>query len=142
MSDIIDDELRRTFVAIADVLIPVYRDLPAASGADVGGEPLDRILTLRDDLNAPFFRGLRAAAGKPAEAAARALNDSDPKALAAIGLVASAAYYMNPEVRKKIGYPGQDRSPIDPDAPPEYLQDNLLQPVIARGAIYRSTPGR
>jgi hypothetical protein len=142
MSDIIDDELRRTFAAIADVLIPAYRDMPAASEAGVAGEPLDRILTLRDDLKAPFFRGVRAAIGKPAEASARSLNDSDPDALAAIGLVASAAYYMDPEVRKKIGYPGQDRSPIDPDAPPDYMQDNLLQPVIARGQIFRPTPGR
>jgi hypothetical protein len=142
VSDIIDDELRRAFVAIADVLIPAYGDLPAASGADVGGEPLDRILTLRDDVKATFVRGLRAVVGKPADAAARALNGSDPTALAAIGLVASAAYYMNPEVRKKIGYPGQDSSPIDPNAPPDYMQGNLLQPVIARGAIYRPTPGR
>jgi hypothetical protein len=140
MSDIIDDELRRAFVAIADVLIPAYGDLPAASGADVGGQPLDHILTLRDDLKPDFFRGLRTAVGKPPEGAARALNQSDPKALAAIGLVASAVYYMNPEVRKKIGYPGQDRSPIDPNAPAEYLRDNLLQPVISRGAIYRPTP--
>lgn len=142
MSDIIDDKLRRAFVAIADVLIPAYRDLPAASGADVGGEPLDRVLALRDDVKPDFVRGLRMAVGKPPEAAARALNESDPKALAAIGLVASAIYYMNPDVRKKIGYPGQDRSPIDPNAIPEYSQDNLLQPVILRGAIYRPTPGR
>ncbi len=142
MSDIIDDELRRAFVAIADVLIPAYGDMPAASEANVGGESLDRILTLRDDLKAAFIRGLRTTVGKPAAAAALALNDSDPTALATIGLVASAAYYMDPEVRLLIGYPGQDRSPIDPDAPPEYLRDNLLQPVIARGAIYRPTPGR
>ena len=142
MSDIINDELRSAFVAIADVLIPADRGLPSASGADVGGATLDRILTLRDDLKEPFLRGLRAAVGKPADAAARVLNDVDPKALAAIGLVASAAYYMNEEVRKKIGYPGQDSSPIDPNAPPEYMQDNLLQPVIARGPIYRPTPGR
>jgi hypothetical protein len=142
VSNIIDDDPRETFAAIADVLIPAYGALPAASGADVSGAPLDRILTLRDDLKADFVRGLLAAVGKPPETAARALNESDPKALATIGLIASAAYYMNAEVKRLIGYPGQDRSPIDPDAPPDYMEDNLLQPVIDRGPIFRPTPGQ
>ena len=140
MSGIIDDELRETFVAVADILIPAYGEMPAASTVDVGGAPLDRILTLRDDLLETFIRGLAAMAGKEPEGAARALNESDPGALATIGLVASAAYYMDPRVMQLIGYPGQERRPIDPDAPSEYLQDGLLQPVIDRGPIYRPTP--
>jgi hypothetical protein len=83
---------------------------------------------------------LRAAVGRDPEIAARALNSENPKALATIGLIASAAYYMAPKVRELIGYPGQERRPIDPDAPPDYMQDNLLQPVIDRGPIYRPTP--
>ncbi|MCC7482966.1 MAG: hypothetical protein IT541_15720 [Hyphomicrobiales bacterium] len=136
----LDDTLRHVFVGVADVLIPAFEKMPQASAAGVGGETLDRILALRDDLKEPFLRGLRAAAGRPPETAARDLNVEDPKALAAIGLVASAAYYMSPEVRRLIGYPGQDRRPIDPDAPPDYLENNLLQPVIDRGPIYRPTP--
>lgn len=140
MTKILDNTLRHVFIGIADVLIPAFEKMPSASAAGVGGETLDRILALRDDLKEPFLRGLRAAAGRSPETAARDLNVEDPKALAAIGLVASAAYYMNPEVRQLIGYPGQDRRPIDPNAPHDCLENGLLQPVIDRGSIFRPTP--
>lgn len=138
MSVIIDENLRATFVAVADVLIPAHGEMPAASSVDVGDASLDRILTLRDDLKEAFFRGLNAMVGKNPVVAARALNAEDPTALATIGLVASAAYYMDARVRQLIGYPGQERRIIDPAAPPDYA--DLLQPVIDRGPFYRPTP--
>ena len=140
MSKIIDDDLRAAFIAIADVLIPEDAGMPAASRADVGGPVLDRILSLRDDLKEPFFRGLHAVTGKEPTAAAKALNTDDPMALATIGLVASAAYYMSPEIRQLIGYPGQEKRSFDADATPEYVTNGMLQVVIDRGPIYRSTP--
>jgi len=140
MTRFIEDDLRATFISIADVLIPAYENLPVASEVDVGGPILDRILSLRDDIRDSFFRGLRAAAGKSPDVAARELNEQDPTALATIGLVAAAAYYMDPRVKQLIGYPGQARYEIDPAAQPDYLLDNILQPVIDRGPIYRPTP--
>lgn len=140
MSKIIDDDLRAAFIAIADVLIPEDAGMPAASRADVGGPVLDRILSLRDDLKEPFFRGLHAVTGIEPAAAAKALNTDDPIALATIGLVASAAYYMSPEIRQLIGYPGQEKRSFDADATPEYVTNGMLQVVIDRGPIYRSTP--
>ena len=140
MSKIIDDDLRAAFIAIADVLIPEDAGMPAASRADVGGPVLDRILSLRDDLKEPFFRGLHAVTGLEPAAAAKALNTDDPIALATIGLVASAAYYMSPEIRQLIGYPGQQKRSFDADATPEYVTNGMLQVVIDRGPIYRSTP--
>ena len=140
MSKIIDDDLRAAFLAIADVLIPEDAGMPAASRADVGGPVLDRILSLRDDLKEPFFRGLHAVTGIEPAAAAKALNTDDPIALATIGLVASAAYYMSPEIKQLIGYPGQQKRSFDADATPEYVTNGMLQVVIDRGPIYRSTP--
>ena len=43
-------------------------------------------------------------------------------------------------VRAAIGYPGLEARPIDPDAAPDYLEDGLLDSVIARGPVYRPTP--
>lgn len=140
MSKIIDDELRAAFVAVADVLIPADGEMPAASTADVGGPTLDRILSLRDDLKEAFFRGLRAIAGKDPAIAARTLSSEDPKALAAIGLVAAAAYYISPKIRKLINYPGQEKRAFDADATPDYVQNGMLQQVIDRGPIFRPTP--
>ena len=140
MSKMIDDELRAVFVAVADVLIPADGEMPAASTADVGGPTLDRILLLRDDLKEVFVRGLRAIAGQDPAAAARTLNSEDPKALATIGLVAAAAYYISPKIRKLINYPGQERRSFDADATPDYVQNGMLQQVINRGPIFRPTP--
>ena len=140
MSTKLDDSLRRTFLAIADVLIPEAEGMPMASQVGIGGEILDRMLALRPDLREAFLRGLRAAAGKPPAAAAETLNRDDPAALGAIGLVASAGYYMSPRVRALIGYPGQENRPADPDVTPEYVANGMLQQVIDRGPIFKPTP--
>ena len=140
MSTKLDDASRRTFLAIADVLIPEAEGMPKASQVGVGGEILDRVLALRPDLREGFLRGLRAAAGKPPAEAAEALNRDDPAALGAIGLVASAGYYMSPQVRALIGYPGQESRPGDPDETPEYVANGMLQQVIDRGPIFKPTP--
>jgi hypothetical protein len=54
MSAKLDDALRRTFLAIADVLIPEAEGMPMASQVGVGGEILDRMLALRPDLREGF----------------------------------------------------------------------------------------
>jgi hypothetical protein len=136
----LDDALRRTFLAIADVLIPEAEGMPRASQVGVGGEMLDRMLALRPDLREGFMRGLRAAVGKAPAEAAEALNRDDPVAFGAIGLMASAGYYMSPQVRKLIGYPGQESRPADPDETPEYVANGMLQQVIDRGPIFKATP--
>lgn len=136
----IDPTLRETFRGIADVLIPDAEGMPAASAVGVHEGMLDHILGLRPDLRDDFLRGLTAVAGKPSLEAANLLNATDGAALTAIGLVASAGYYMSPVVREKIGYPGQQSRPeADPDATPEYVANGMLQQVIDRGPVYRPT---
>ena len=49
-----------------------------------------------------------------------------------LATVVSAAYYMNPKVRKLIGYPGQSQNPIYPDEAEYDLRDGLLDPVLRR----------
>jgi hypothetical protein len=136
-----DPQLRDTFAKIADILIPNAEGMPSASEMNVHGEMLDHVLSLRPDLRENFLRGLTAAAGKDAYEAANNLNRTDGAALTAIGLVASAGYYMTPRVRELIGYPGQQSRPeADPDAVPEYVSNGMLQQVIDRGPIFRPTP--
>ena len=47
---------------------------------------------------------------------------------------------MNPASARRLGYPGLERRPIDPDAEPDYLADGLLDSVKARPPVYRPTP--
>jgi len=134
------DELRQTFAGMSDVLIPRSGPLPSAREVGVHEEAIDRLLALRPDLKERFLRGLAACHGQDPEQAARRLNETDPTALAAIGLFASAAYYIDPKVRELIGYPGQTARTYDPDETPGYMVNGQLQRVIDRGPIYRPTP--
>lgn len=137
---IVSDGEREVFAGLADVLIPAAEGMPAASDVDIHGAMLDRILGLRPDLLEAFQRGLAAAAGKPPANAAEALNRDDAEALGAVGIVASAGYYMTPAVRELIGYPGQENRPADPDETPEYVANGMLQQVLDRGPIFVPTP--
>jgi hypothetical protein len=137
MASLISEGDRRTFAALADILIPAAEGMPAATEVDVQGEVTDRLLGLRPDLVEAFKRGCAAVGGKEPQAAAEWLNANDTEALSAIGLVASAAYYMNPKVRELIGYPGQESRPADPDEEPEYIANGMLKVVQDRGPIYR-----
>lgn len=139
MSQTVTPEIRAAFLAIADRLIPAAEGMPAASEVGVG-EMLERILALRPDLSDTFFRGLAAVRTAPPAEAAETLNREDPYALSVVGLVAAAAYFMTPQVRELIGYPGQEKRTFDPDATPEYVTNGMLQRVIDRGPIYRPTP--
>lgn len=132
-------ERRETFRKISGVLIPATPTMPSA--AEVGVQSaVDHLLDLRPDLKKAFFRGLDACAGDDAEAVARRVNDDDPLALAAIGLLASAAYYFDPKVKELIGYPGQAPRTYDVTTPPKALTNGQLQRVIDRGPIFRPTP--
>ncbi|MDG2479355.1 MAG: hypothetical protein P8Q36_00600 [Alphaproteobacteria bacterium] len=141
MSTNLDDNLRSVFAGIADILIPAAEGMPAATEVGVHETLVDRILGLRPDLREAFMRGLKASEGKDPKSAAEHLNSSDAAALGAIGLVASAGYYMTPRVRELIGYTGQEsRAEADPDATPEYVANGMLQQVIDRGAMFKPTP--
>ena len=66
------------------------------------------------------------------------LARADPAAYGLLTEVVTAAYFMNPDVRKAVGYAGQGALPIDPRV--DYMEDGLLVSVIKRGPIYRPTP--
>lgn len=132
---------RQLFAAIADVLIPAAEGMPSASDFGVQREPLDHVLSLRPELAEDLERGLASLGpDESGVAAAERLNREDPAAMGAIGLIASAAYYMQPEVWKLIGYPGQAHRPVMPAEENDPAIDRLLDPVVERGPIYRPTP--
>ncbi len=131
---------RARFAAIADHLIPEAEGMPAASAVEVQNAGLDHVLSLRPELADSVLRGLRSGGEEDGGAAAERLNREDPDAMGAIGLVASAAYYMHPEVRRRLGYPGQVQRPVTPAEEDDFRKGGLLQAVIDRGPIYRPTP--
>lgn len=133
-------ELRDRFGRIADLLIPAHKAFPAATAVGVHEKTLDDVLGFRPDLAEAFFRGLERVDGADLSASVNALFRDDPDAFNAVSLVASGGYYMKPEVRAVLGYPGQESVTYDAHAVPGYLTDQSLERVIRRGAIYRPTP--
>lgn len=132
---------REQFAAIADVLIPEAAGMPSASSVDVAGPMLDHVLALRPDLTPGLRRGLELT--KDADGPARAagwLNENDTDALNAIGLIASAIYFMQPGIRKLLGYPGQASRPVRPEEEDDWREGSLLDPVRDRGPIWTRPP--
>jgi hypothetical protein len=129
---------RERFGALADVLVPAAEGMPSATDAGVHREGLDRVLAARPDLEPVLERVLADAAGEPGDVLRR-LEDEDETGFAALTLAVTGAYYTDPVVRRLIGYPGQQYRPELVPREPDW-DESALARVVARGAIYRSTP--
>lgn len=131
---------RSVFRALADVLIPAYGKMPAASAVGVHEALADEVLKHRPDIRDDLFRALAHAEGTDPKIAAIDLLRKDKAAFNALGLAASGAYYMSPIVRELLGYPGQRTTNYDAFETPDYLLDGSIERVLARGRVYRPTP--
>ena len=132
-----DSAERARLGALADVLIPAGGGFPSASQAGVADGGLDQILSFRPDLEAGLRRLAELAAGRPPGEVVADLKKT-PDLFGVLAEFAPGAYFLNPDVRAKLGYGGQRAVPLDPR--PDYLEDGLLQSVLDRGPIYRPTP--
>jgi hypothetical protein len=131
---------RAWLARLADVLIPIGEGALSASQAEVGGRGLDLVLAARPDLENSLAELISKTRRREAEAAVAELRTNDAAAFGLLAEFAAAAYFMNPDVQRTIGYAGQTPLPIDPH--PDYLDDGLLEEVVRRGPIYRPTPDR
>jgi len=137
----LDERLRARFVVLADGLIPGTDAMPAPGSVDVGGAGLDAVLASRPDVTTALIRALEAADDvEDAIAWAAELADVDAIAHAALVTAVVGAYYLRPEVRARLGYPGQTGVEVVADPYPEYVHDGTLERVLERGPIYRPTP--
>jgi hypothetical protein len=132
------DRERAVLAGLADVLIPAGAAMPAASDAGVAGDWLDAVLAARPDLVDPLRAILAAAEGVPAAEAVERLRAGG--GFGTLAEIVPNAYYMNPEIRERIGYPLQQAVPIDPAADVDPEAQALIASVRSRGTIYRPTP--
>jgi choline dehydrogenase-like flavoprotein len=120
---------RGRLAALADALIPAAEGRPSAGAAGVADRLLDQVLAARPDLAAGLHRAL---APSPAAPAARLAElAADRPALDALELVVAGGYYLNPDVRLAIGYPGQEARTLHIDRFPAYVEEGLLDDVSA-----------
>ena len=133
-----DPSQRAVLAALADVLIPAGDGMPSASAAAVAEQGLNQVLAAVPSLGASLADVLARAKGREAAEVVAILARTDPAAYGILTEVVTAAYFMNPDVCKAVGYTGQGPSPLDPRV--DYMEDGLLESVIKRGPIYRPTP--
>lgn len=137
---ILDDTARQRLAAIADTLMSGGDGLPIPSEIDVHHHWLDEAVVAAPAL-AESLRVVLDTDGSPEEVIDN-LRTTSPDVFMAMAFVLSGAYFMHPTVRKALGYDGQaisENPPLEGEAE-YYLEDGLLDPVIARGRIYRATP--
>jgi hypothetical protein len=134
------DSWRQRLAAFADALIPGGAGLPSASAADVHQSWIDRTFDCRPDLTAMVMKVIGGTAD-PADELKR-LRQAEPDLFENFAFAIAGAYFMNPEVRQLVGYPGPAplRKRPKPGEAEDYLRGGLLDPVIKRGPIYRIVP--
>ena len=131
-----DPAERATLSAIADRLIPAADGMPSA--ADVlGDDRLRFALNARPDLLEPVRAALRPQLGDDVQNRLDVLGRDEPATLGALQLVIVAGYYTDARVRELIGYPGQMALELRSWEYPVYLEEGLIDAVLARGPVWR-----
>jgi len=130
------DGERATLAAVADRLIPAAHGMPSA-GTVLTDARLRFVLNARPDLLEPMREALRPDLGNDVEARLESLGRDDAGALGALQLVIVSGYYTDAQVRELIGYPGQMALELRSWEYPVYLEEGLIDRVLARGPVWR-----
>jgi hypothetical protein len=133
---VLSETERATLAAVADHLIPAAHGMPSAADV-VDDTRLRFVLNARPDLLAPLQVALRPDLGADVTARLDALAADDPGALGALQLVIVGGYYTDARVREGIGYPGQMALELRSWEYPAYLEEGLIDHVLARGPTWR-----
>jgi len=127
---------RTLLASVADHLIPAAHGMPSAAEV-LTDDRLRFVFNARPDLVEPVRAALSAGlADDPAERVA-ALQEQNPAALGALQLAIVAGYYTDRTVRERIGYPGQIALTIRSWEVPPYVEEGLIDRVLARGPVWR-----
>jgi len=132
----LDAAERATLAAVADRLIPAAHGMPSAA-AVVDDARLRFVLNARPDLLEPLRAALRADLGEDVEVRLDRLGRDEPAVLYALQLVIVSGYYTDTSVRDLIGYPGQMALELRSWEVPPYIDEGLIDAVLARGATWR-----
>jgi hypothetical protein len=132
---------RAVLDAVGDLLVPGTDGDPSFTAAPGIDAQLQRSLAARAErftLLAATLDGL-APTDDGLDGRLRALHaaaSEEDGRFVLLSSVVSGAYLLVPEVRQRIGYPGQGRDPAGIEEAADELSDGILDPVIDRGPIW------
>ena len=132
----IDAGRRAVLAVVADHLIPEAHGMPSAATV-VNDARLRFVLTARPDLVEPLAAALRPALGDDPAIRLDRLEREEPGNHGALVLTVVGGYYTDKDVRDRLGYPGQVAKQIYSWQYPVYLEEGLIDQVLARGPIWR-----
>jgi hypothetical protein len=131
------DEGRRTALAtIGGSLIPAAHGMPSAADV-IGDTRLRFVLTARPDLADGLAQALRPELGDDPAARLATLERDEPASHGALIATIVFAYYTDKGVRDALGYPGQQAKQLYSWRLPEYIEEGLIDQVLAKGAVWR-----
>ena len=133
---------RELLLQVADVLIPSTDTMPSLRRADPDGRWLARACLARADVLADLADALEELAGEDLVTALRALHTSARATFDIVANVVSGAYYLIPEVRALLGYPGQVRNPAPLDLAADELSGEIFDGAMNYTGTYRAVSPR
>lgn len=134
----------QTLTAIADVLIGGTATDPKPSILEKYAKSLDIAVAARTR-DIEKVKGLIAEFKSLDEVqidqTLRTWDKERPEDFQIISSIVAGSYFMLPEIKELIGYPGQVRDIPKVDDAANDLADGILEPVLERGTIYVSANG-
>ncbi len=101
-------------------------DLPGGGTLAVETGLAARVLGARPDL----IGALASALDEESASDIRGLAAQNPAGWMAVITTVAGAYYLDPRVRRRIGYDGQVAKPVRPDNYPAYIAEGLLDHLL------------
>ncbi|MFC9556837.1 hypothetical protein ACFTWF_39120 [Rhodococcus sp. NPDC056960] len=139
MIELPDDNARTGAARIADLWFPGSARSPRLTALPGYDALLSRALQVDPALSEAFIQVAELAAGVD-DLTAEVIADWPEELAEAAFYFLSCTYYMAPEARQAVGYPGQARTPSSEATPDQMLDDDLLAAVLALGPTYVPTP--
>lgn len=131
-----DEQRMAVFTSVADHLIPEAHGMPSA-GVVVDETRIRFVLGARPDLAEPLRSALRGELGDDPAGRLAVLERDEPDGHGALVLAVVGGYYTDRDVRDRLGYPGQQARQLYSWKYPEYLEEGLIDKVLARGPVWR-----
>jgi choline dehydrogenase-like flavoprotein len=128
----VDDAVRSRLALVAEALIPAVGTMPSATEVGVARALLDRVVDVVPSLTEALTAILDSDVAEDDVASwLDELFRRDPAAHSSLLLAVAGAYYLDPGVRRRLGYEGQVPRPVLASVFPEYVEEGLLDSVLS-----------
>lgn len=131
------EEMIARLKKFAAVLIPAKADMPGAGEVAQIETYLGRALRSGAYPPAEIEEAFERLAGEPDWAAAKALAKAEPAVFGLLSRLASAAYFMAPDVMHRLGYPADRRQPAGPEDFMAEFETGIFDQMMAREPHFR-----